>query len=133
MTALSSVLLILHFLGLAAVIGAFLVQVRRKGGFQTGWMITGLVTQLVTGLAMMGILDATTDGGANHAKLGVKLAVAVVALVPPGRPGPARRLQPGDRRRAAARPGAVRGRPDRAAPRPRRRPRDGLRQAHHQG
>ncbi len=41
MTALSSVLLILHFLGLAAVIGAFLVQVRRKGGFQTGWMITG--------------------------------------------------------------------------------------------
>lgn len=81
MTALSSVLLILHFLGLAAVIGAFLVQVRRKGGFQTGWMVIGLVTQLVTGLGMMGILDATTDGGADHAKLGVKLAVAVVALV----------------------------------------------------
>jgi hypothetical protein len=81
MTALFDILLILHFLGLAAVIGAFLSQVRRKGGFQTGWVITGLVIQLVTGLGMMGIIDATQDGGANHAKLGVKLAIAAVALV----------------------------------------------------
>ncbi len=81
MNALFSVLLVLHFLGLAAVIGAFLVQVRRKGGFQTGWMVIGLVTQLVTGLGMMGIIDATSDGGANHVKLGVKLVVAAVALV----------------------------------------------------
>lgn len=81
MTALFSILLVLHFLGLAAVIGAFLVQVRRKGGFQTGWMVIGLIVQLVTGLAMMGITDATSDGGADHAKLGVKLVVAAVALV----------------------------------------------------
>jgi len=81
MSALFNILLILHFLGLAAVIGAFLVQVRRKGGFQTFWVITGLVTQLVTGLGMMGIIDATHDGGANHAKLGVKLVIAAVALV----------------------------------------------------
>lgn len=81
MTALFSILLVLHFLGLAAVIGAFLVQVRRKGGFQTGWMVVGLIVQLVTGLAMMGIIDATSGGGADHAKLGVKLVVAAVALV----------------------------------------------------
>lgn len=81
MSALFDVLLILHFLGLAAVIGAFLVQVRRKGGFQTSWPIIGLVVQLVTGLGMMGIIDATHDGGADHAKLGVKLVVAAVALV----------------------------------------------------
>jgi hypothetical protein len=81
MSALFSILLVLHFLGLAAVIGAFLVQVRRKGGFQTFWPITGLVVQLVTGLGMMGIIDATSDGGANHAKLGVKLVIAAVALV----------------------------------------------------
>jgi len=81
MTALFDILLILHFLGLAAVIGAFLVQVRRKGGFQTGWVVVGLVVQLVTGLGMMGVIDATQDGGANHAKLGVKLVVAAVALV----------------------------------------------------
>ncbi|WFR66726.1 hypothetical protein P9139_18860 [Curtobacterium flaccumfaciens] len=81
MSALFNILLILHFLGLAAVIGAFLVQVRRKGGFQTFWPITGLVVQLVTGLGMMGIIDATSDGGANHAKLGVKLVIAAVALV----------------------------------------------------
>ena len=81
MSALFSILLVLHFLGLAAVIGAFLVQVRRKGGFQTFWPITGLIVQLVTGLGMMGIIDATSDGGANHAKLGVKLVIAAVALV----------------------------------------------------
>ncbi|MGG7307793.1 hypothetical protein ACQXVK_11430 [Curtobacterium sp. AB451] len=81
MSALFNILLILHFLGLAAVIGAFLVQVRRKGGFQTAWPITGLIVQLVTGLGMMGIIDATQDGGANHAKLGVKLVIAAVALV----------------------------------------------------
>lgn len=81
MSALFNILLVLHFLGLAAVIGAFLVQVRRKGGFQTFWPITGLIFQLVTGLGMMGIIDATSDGGANHAKLGVKLVIAAVALV----------------------------------------------------
>jgi hypothetical protein len=81
MSALFNILLVLHFLGLAAVIGAFLVQVRRKGGFQTFWPITGLIVQLVTGLGMMGIIDATHDGGANHAKLGVKLVIAAVALV----------------------------------------------------
>jgi hypothetical protein len=81
MSVLFNILLVLHFLGLAAVIGAFLVQVRRKGGFQTFWPITGLVVQLVTGLGMMGIIDATSDGGANHPKLGVKLVIAAVALV----------------------------------------------------
>lgn len=81
MSVLFSILLILHFVGLAAVIGAFLVQMRRKEHFDTFWTIAGLVTQLVTGLGMMGIIDATQDGGANHAKLGVKLVIAAVALV----------------------------------------------------
>jgi hypothetical protein len=81
MSALFQIMLVLHFLGLAAVIGAFLVQVRRKGGFDTFWVITGLVVQLVTGLAMMGLIDASSGGGANHAKLGVKLVIALVALV----------------------------------------------------
>lgn len=81
MTALRDVLLILHFIGLAAVIGSFLFQVRRKGGFETNWIVIGLVVQLVTGLGLMGLIDATTDGGANHAKLGVKLVITLVALV----------------------------------------------------
>lgn len=81
MTALRDVLLILHFIGLAAVIGSFLFQVRRKGGFETNWIVIGLVVQLVTGLGLMGLIDATTDGGADHAKLGVKLVIALVALV----------------------------------------------------
>jgi hypothetical protein len=81
MSVLFQIMLILHFVGLAAVVGSFLFQVRRKGGFDTFWVIAGLITQLVTGLAMMGIIDAGSGGGANHAKLGVKLAIALVALV----------------------------------------------------
>ncbi|WP_066521595.1 hypothetical protein [Curtobacterium ammoniigenes] len=81
MSVLLSVFLVIHFIGLAAVIGSFLFQVRRKGGFDTFWIIAGLITQLVTGLIMMGIIDATQHGGANHAKLGVKLVIAVIALV----------------------------------------------------
>jgi hypothetical protein len=81
MSALISVFLIIHFVGLAAVIGSFLFQVRRKGGFDTFWIITGLFTQLITGLIMMGLIDAASHGGANHAKLGVKIAITVVALV----------------------------------------------------
>jgi hypothetical protein len=81
MSVLQQILLVLHFIGLAAVIGAFLVQVRRKAHFDTSWTIIGLITQLVTGLGLMGVIDATTDGGANHVKLGVKLVVALVALV----------------------------------------------------
>lgn len=81
MSVLLHVFLVLHFLGLAAVVGGFLAQVRRKERFETQWLVIGLVTQIVTGLAMLGIIDATTHGGADHAKLGVKLVVAVVALV----------------------------------------------------
>lgn len=81
MSVLQSFFLVLHFIGLAAVIGSFLFQVRRKGGFDTFWIITGLIAQLVTGLTLMGIVDATTHGGANHIKLGIKLVIAVIALV----------------------------------------------------
>lgn len=78
---LVSILLVIHFVGLAAVIGAFLFQVRRKEHFETFWIITGLITQLVTGLAMMGILSATEPSHVNNVKLGVKLVIAIIALV----------------------------------------------------
>lgn len=75
------ILLVVHFLGFAAVIGGFLTQIPRRGQSRTGWMVLGLSVQLVTGLAMMGVVDASFAGGANHAKLGVKLAITAVALL----------------------------------------------------
>lgn len=80
-TWLLQILLVLHFVGLAAVIGAFLTQLRTPARVRMGWMVAGLLTQVVTGLAMMGVFDASFAGGANHVKLGVKLMVTVVALV----------------------------------------------------
>jgi hypothetical protein len=41
-------------------------------------MFHGILTQLVTGLALVGVLEGMPDEDVNHAKIGVKLVVALV-------------------------------------------------------
>ncbi|MGB3909865.1 MAG: hypothetical protein WBL06_05290 [Pseudolysinimonas sp.] len=74
------VLLAVHILGLAAIVGAFFVQLRAKDGFATGVVLAGAITQLVTGLALVGVRQAS-DHGVNNVKIAVKLGIAVVVLV----------------------------------------------------
>jgi hypothetical protein len=74
------VLLAVHVLGLAAIVGAFFVQMRAKDGFATGVVLAGAITQLVTGLALVGVRQAS-DLGVNDIKIAVKLGIAVVVLV----------------------------------------------------
>jgi hypothetical protein len=74
------VLLALHILGLSAIVGTFFVQLRAKEGFATGVMLAGAITQVVTGLALVGVREAT-DLGVNNVKIAVKLGLAVVVLV----------------------------------------------------
>ncbi|MET0304118.1 MAG: hypothetical protein ABW040_08710 [Microbacteriaceae bacterium] len=74
------VLLAIHILGLAAIVGTFFVQMRASSGFRTDLMVGGAVVQLVTGLALVGIGEAG-DGDMNHVKVGVKLVIALVVLV----------------------------------------------------
>jgi hypothetical protein len=74
------VLLAAHILGLAAIVGAFFVQMRAKTGFATGVVLGGAITQLVTGLALVGVRQAS-DLGVNNVKIAVKLGIAVVVLV----------------------------------------------------
>lgn len=73
-------ILAVHFLGLAAIVGAFFVQMRAKDGFATGVVLTGAITQLITGLALVGVSQA---GGrdVDNVKIAVKLGIAVVVLV----------------------------------------------------
>lgn len=76
-------LLVLHFIGLASLLGGFLVQMRSPDKGVNPAMLHGALVQLVTGVLMMGILEAglLPDETANVTKLTVKLAVVVVITV----------------------------------------------------
>ncbi|MGY2082945.1 hypothetical protein [Blastococcus sp. SYSU DS0539] len=73
-------LVVAHIIGLSLIIGPFLFQVSRKAHFDTKLMQIGALTQLVTGLALVGVREAD-DLAVDHVKIGVKLVVTVLAVV----------------------------------------------------
>jgi FtsH-binding integral membrane protein len=77
MDFLRDVLLFLHFIGLAALFGGLFVQVKSQPRVVNNAMFHGILTQLVTGLLLVGLLEAGDDA-VDHAKVGVKLTVALV-------------------------------------------------------
>lgn len=83
MEFLYNVLLVLHFVGLALLLGAFLVQVRDPEKTVTRWMFDGALTQLVTGVAMVGIASAGALEGEkpNNTVVAIKLLVVVVITI----------------------------------------------------
>jgi len=73
------IVLIIHFVGLAAIIGPFILQRSRREGFQFGAMLTGAIVQIVSGAALIGLRKG--EGLAvSDAKMAVKLGIAVVVL-----------------------------------------------------
>ena len=80
METLRLVLLVLHILGFAALIGGLLAQAGPGEKRITGPMRDGIGTAFVTGLALVGVLESGDDA-VNHAKVGVKLVIALVILV----------------------------------------------------
>jgi hypothetical protein len=82
MEFLEHALVVVHFVGLASLLGGFLVQIPAAEKVVNRAMVDGALTQLVTGLALVGVLEAMADDGApvDHAKVGVKLLVLVVVL-----------------------------------------------------
>ena len=77
MDFLRDVLLFLHFNGLAALFGGLFVQVKAHPRVVNNAMFHGILTQLVTGLLLVGVLEAG-DHEVDNAKIGVKLLVALV-------------------------------------------------------
>lgn len=71
-------LLFLHLLGMAALVGALLLQLRAGADapLNKGWL-HGAGLQLVTGVALM-LLAPLTHRDYNEVKLGVKLVVLLV-------------------------------------------------------
>ena len=80
MEFLEQTLVVLHFIGLASLLGGFLVQIKTTPRVVNSAMVHGIITQLVTGVVLVGLAEAD-DAAVDHAKVGVKLAVAVVVAV----------------------------------------------------
>ncbi|MGW3495146.1 hypothetical protein [Streptomyces sp. NPDC001020] len=72
----------LHIIGIAALLGGFLTQMKAMGQgtarFVPG-MLHGALTMLVTGIALVG-LNQAQDYSVNTVKIGVKLALLIVIL-----------------------------------------------------
>jgi hypothetical protein len=74
------VLLFAHLLGWAALFGGLLAQAREPYKRVNGAMRDGVGTAFVTGLALVGVLEAG-DGDVNHAKIAVKGVIGLVLLI----------------------------------------------------
>lgn len=91
MTVVYDLLLVLHLIGWAIVLGGALTHLRRPE-IATG-MLHGILTALVTGVAMVGIASSgLVDENLDNTKVGVKLLIALVvtALVVVGTRTPAK-------------------------------------------
>jgi Na+-transporting NADH:ubiquinone oxidoreductase subunit NqrD len=76
MSALRYTLLVLHFIGLAAILGPFLDQLRADTKRITTAMVWGARAQIITGLALVGVAYAS-DHEPDHVKIAVKLVIAL--------------------------------------------------------
>ncbi|WP_141012617.1 hypothetical protein [Nocardioides sambongensis] len=80
METLRLILLVVHILGYAALIGGLLVQAGTPEKKVNSAMRDGVGTAFLAGLALVGVLEA--DGGdVNHAKVAVKFTIGLVLLV----------------------------------------------------
>lgn len=80
METLRLVLLLLHLLGFAALLGGLLVQLRADGRSVNGAMRDGAGTAFLAGLLLVGVLEAG-DTTVDNAKVGVKFVIGLVILV----------------------------------------------------
>ncbi|MDO9589996.1 MAG: hypothetical protein Q7J04_02495 [Microcella sp.] len=81
---LRSFMLVAHFVGLAAIVGPFLLQLRWKGQYAFPVVLGGAITQLVTGLVLVGLAEmraAQLDFEVDHVKVAVKLVIGVIIFV----------------------------------------------------
>ncbi len=73
---------ILHFIGLASLVGGFIVQMSSPDKGVNAAMFHGALTQLVTGLIMVGMVEGgAVEDELNMTKISVKLAIVLVVTV----------------------------------------------------
>lgn len=74
------VLLFVHLIAMAALLGGLLVQAKDDDKRITAWVRDGAGTAFLAGLLLVGVLEGL-DADVNHAKIGVKLGIGLVVLV----------------------------------------------------
>lgn len=79
MEALRLILLFVHILGFAALIGGLFAQLGQPERRITAPVRDGAGTAFLAGLALVGVLEAG-DASVDHAKIAVKLVVGLVVL-----------------------------------------------------
>jgi hypothetical protein len=97
-------LLVVHFIGLAAIIGAYILQLPWRRGFDFSPVLVGSIVQLVTGIALIAVNEIggnEIDRAKAYTKLGITLVVLALALVGMIR---GRRLTRSERTDASLRP-----------------------------
>ena len=78
MIVITSILVFLHVLGAAAIVGGWFATFKKPTILPI--QLWGAIAQLVTGLALVGILGATHEP-VNYIKITVKLVIAIAVLV----------------------------------------------------
>jgi heme/copper-type cytochrome/quinol oxidase subunit 2 len=85
MELVRDITLITHFLGLAMIIGPFLIQMRAHTGYAFSWVLAGGIVQLVTGLLLTGLAEMRLaddpDMSLDHTKIAVKTVSAIVIFI----------------------------------------------------
>lgn len=77
-----NLVVILHFIGLASLVGGFIVQISSTTKGVNAAMWHGALTQLVTGVILVGLVESgTVDGEVDTTKIGVKLLIVLVVTV----------------------------------------------------
>ncbi|WP_062464514.1 hypothetical protein [Demequina soli] len=82
MTFLRYSLLVLHFVGVAAILGPVLDQLKADTKRITTAMVWGARAQILTGLALTGVAYANADSGhePDHVKIAFKLLIALAVV-----------------------------------------------------
>jgi cytochrome bd-type quinol oxidase subunit 2 len=83
MEFLFNVVVVLHFVGLASLLGGFLVQMSSAEKGVNRAMLDGALTQLVTGVVMVGMISSGLLGDEEKeeldtAKIAVKLVIVLI-------------------------------------------------------
>lgn len=80
METLQNVVLVVHFLGWAALFGGLVAQLRSTDKAITPPIRDGIGTAVLAGVALVGFLEAG-DEAVDRAKIAVKLTVGLIILV----------------------------------------------------
>ena len=80
MDLLRDVLVLVHLLGFASLLGGALVQLRDADQVVNSAMLHGALTQVVSGLLLVGVIEGQDDP-LDHTKVAVKLGIGLVVAV----------------------------------------------------